>query len=86
MPIDNDIVLLKEYGFKKRTMRSVYYNRKKIDKFGMRQLDRLKMLLLRKERLIGNYPKKVKIGIKGNDLASFAEALALLQPLLKEKM
>ena len=86
MPTDKDIVLLKEYGFKKRTMRSVYYNRKKIDKFGMRQLDRLKLLLLRKEHLIGNYPKKVKRGIKGNDLTSFAEALALLQPLLKEKM
>jgi hypothetical protein len=81
-----DIVLLKEYGFKKRSIQSVSLNVKKIDNFGMRQLDRLKMLLLRNEALIGKYPSKIRKGINRNDPRSFAEALVLLSRKLHDLM
>jgi hypothetical protein len=77
-----DISLLKEYGFKKRTIGSPDLNLKKIDKFGMRQLDRLKMLLFRNESLVGNYSDELRMKIAANDLGSFAAALALLSPVL----
>jgi hypothetical protein len=84
--LEQDILLLKEYGFKKRSIQSAKLNFQKIDKFGMRQLDRLKLLLLRNEPLLGNYPASVRSGITRNDPRSFAEALALLSPKLRELM
>jgi hypothetical protein len=83
--IEQDITLLKEYGFKRRTIGHASSNLKKIDRFGMRQLDRLKLLLLRREELIaGGYPKKIRRGIERNDLESFANALVILSPALKD--
>lgn len=82
----SDIAMLKEYGFKKRTIGSRVLNRGKIDHFGMRQLDRLKMLLLRNERLVGSYPPRVRRGIERNDPNAFAFALAILSPALRETM
>jgi hypothetical protein len=79
-----DIVLLREYGFKKRSIHSTPLNLKKIDNFGMRQLDRLKMLLLRNEKLIGEYPPRVRNGINRNDPHFFAEGLAILSFKLPE--
>jgi hypothetical protein len=61
-------------------------NFKKIDKFGMRQLDRLKLLLLRNEPLIGKYPSRVRKGIGRNDPRFFAEALALLSTKIRDLM
>jgi hypothetical protein len=82
----SDIDLLKDYGFTPRTIVSLSLNKKKIDSFGMRQLDRLKMLLKRNEKLCRNYPEKIKAGIERNDPRSFAEALVfLMQHSLKEK-
>jgi hypothetical protein len=81
-----DIILLKEYGFRKRGIQSVPLNIKKIDKFGMRQLDRLKLLLLRNESLIGKYPSVVRKGIERNNPQSFAEALFLLSSKLRDLM
>jgi hypothetical protein len=79
-----DLLLLKEYGFKKRTIRSPGLNFKKIDKFGMRQLDRLKLLLYRNEHLIGSYPGDLRTKISENDLRSFAIALSLLSESFAE--
>lgn len=84
--LEHDVELLKEYGFKKRTMKDATLNLKKIDQFGMRQLYRLKLLLLRNESLIGSYPPRVQEGIKHNDLKSFAEALSLLSAKLQDLM
>lgn len=81
-----DIAVLKELGFKKRTIQSLPLNIRKIDNFRMRQLDRLKLLLLRNEHLIGTYPATVRKGIVGNDPPSFAQALVLLSPQLKDLM
>jgi hypothetical protein len=80
-----DIALLKEYGFKKRTIGSPELNLKKIEKFGMRQLDRLKMLLFRNESLVGGFPERLEAGIQSNDPESFAKALALLSKALAEE-
>ena len=74
----SDLQLLRDYGFKPRTIGSARLNAKKIDSFGMRQLDRLKMLLKRNENLRGGYPEKIRAGIKRNDPRSFAKGLALL--------
>jgi hypothetical protein len=82
----SDIILLKEYGFKGRTIGSISLNNRKIDQFGMRQLDRVKMILQRNEHLVDAYPKEVRQGIERNDPARFAEALALLSPILKRAM
>jgi hypothetical protein len=81
-----DISLLKEYGFKARTMGSVPMNTRKIEHFGMRQLDRLKMLLLRNEAMIEHYPERVRKGIERNDIIFFATGLALLSPQLRDAM
>jgi hypothetical protein len=80
--LSKDISLLKEYGFRGRTLKSASLNLKKIDNFGMRQLDRLKLLLLRNEVLVGAYPPGLRSRIMVNDLESFATALALLSPFL----
>lgn len=84
--IEQDVLLLKEYGFKKRKLGQASSNLKKIDGFGMRQLDRLKMLLLRHERLVGEYPEQIRRGIEMNDPASFASALVILSPVLRDLM
>jgi hypothetical protein len=75
---EKDLALLREFGFKRATVSSAKLNERKIDDFGMRQLDRLKLLLLRNESRIGGYPVPMRGGIEKNDLRSFAEALALL--------
>jgi hypothetical protein len=83
--LSHDISLLKEYGFKRRTLSSQDLNLKKIDRFGMRQLDRLKMVLYRNETLIGRYPNHLKTKIASNDLGAFALALSLLSDALSER-
>ncbi len=84
--IERDILLLKEYGFKKRTLGQSSSNLKKIDGFGMRQLDRLKMLLLRHEQLVYKYPEHIRRGIEMNDPGSFASALVILSPVIRDLM
>jgi hypothetical protein len=84
--IERDILLLKEYGFKKRTLGQPSSNLRKIDGFGMRQLDRLKMLLLRHEQMVGKYPEQIRRGIEMNDPGSFASALVILSPMLRDFM
>jgi hypothetical protein len=76
--LSRDIGLLKEFGFKKRTIGSRDLNLKKIDKFSMRQLDRLKLILYRNELLIGSYPRGLSEKISANDLRAFAAALSVL--------
>lgn len=84
--IEKDVILLSEYGFKRRTIGQASSNLKKIDGFGMRQLDRLKMLLLRSEYLVGKYPKEIRRGIEKNDPNSFANALVFLSKEIKDLM
>ena len=75
---ERDTDLLKEYGFNPRQMSSAKRNKKKISEMNMRQLDRMKMLLLRNSRLCQGYPENVQKGISRNDPSAFSEALALL--------
>lgn len=75
---EHDLELLKEYGFRPRTMKSVLLNKKKIDAMNMRQLDRIKMLLLRNSALCEGYPAEVRRGITQNKLIMYSKALALL--------
>lgn len=82
---ERDVELLKEYGFKPRTMSSARLNKKKVDEMNMRQLDRLKMLLLRNSPLCGGYPEEIQIGIAENDLIAFCKAVALLSNFLVPK-
>jgi hypothetical protein len=84
--LQRDLALLKELGFKKRTIQSLPLNIRKIENFRMRQLDRLKLFLLRNEHLIGGYPSKIRIGIVGNDSCCFAQALVLLSSKLRDMM
>ncbi|HKW04068.1 MAG TPA: hypothetical protein VJN71_02095 [Nitrososphaerales archaeon] len=75
---EHDLELLKEYGFRPRTMKSASMNKKKIDAMNMRQLDRVKMLLLRNSALCEGYPEEVRRGITQNNLLMYSKALALL--------
>ncbi len=84
--VEADLALLKELGFKKRTVSSLSLNTKKIDNFRMRQLDRLKLLLLRNEQLVGGYPPRVRKGVVANDTRYFAQALVLLSQKLRDSM
>ncbi|MGI0079833.1 MAG: hypothetical protein ACRECH_09425 [Nitrososphaerales archaeon] len=79
---ERDIELLKEYGFKPQKMSSAQRNKKMISKMNMRQLDRIKMLLLRNSHLCGGYPEAVQNGMACNELNAFSEALALLSNFL----
>lgn len=81
-----DAGLLVEYGFRNRTLSSVSLNLKKIDRLRMRQLDGLKMLLLRNEYLVDRYPDKVREGIQRNNFRYFARALAILAPRFRDSM
>jgi hypothetical protein len=83
--LTRDITLLKEYGFKRKTISSPELNLKKIDRFGMRQLDRLKLILYRNEFLIGSFPKDIRAKIEMNDLHAFAAALSILSQALVER-
>lgn len=77
-----DVQLLKEYGFNRRTISSTQLSRRKIDGMNMRQLDRMKMLLLRNSHLCGEYPESIYKGILRNDLDTFSKALSLLSDFI----
>ncbi len=78
-----DVQLLKEYGFKRVGMSSPRLNRKKIDGMNMRQLDRIKMLLLRNLHLCGKYSESLNVGILRNDLDAFSKAISLLSNFIE---
>jgi len=55
----------------------------RVHELNMRQLDRLKMMLLRAEWINAHFTEKTMQGIKNNDLASFSEAVEVLKSSLK---
>jgi|GEM_PF-2377542 hypothetical protein len=72
--------LLEQCGFDLTKIDSVHYNQAIINKLSIRQLDRLKMLLLRSEPFSrGVVPKRIVKSVSKNNPKGFAEALARLK-------
>jgi hypothetical protein len=70
---------LREYGFDLNRMVHAKSNEAAIKKLNLRQLDRLKLLLLRSEPYTrGQIPRSVREGIGRNSSRAFAQALTFL--------
>ena len=73
--------LLGELGLLSRDSKMAVENR--INELNMRQLDRLKLMLERTYKRKDLFSERTRIGIRGNELGSFAEAVLALKSLLK---
>jgi hypothetical protein len=69
--------LLEELGI--LTLGSESEIRDKIETLNMRQLDRLKLLLVRATATLDNVSDETKSGIRRNDYASFTQAIVILK-------
>lgn len=56
---------------------------KRISELNMRQLDRLKLMFGRVDKVRNIFSEKTRVGIRKNELSAFAEAVQRLNGLLK---